>query len=1224
MANNGEFISVLETNAIKDVQTLNSELKKTVDGINAANNAFKGFTIPSEAKNYLNQLNALLANNSAIMEKQIQIRNRSNGSIDRERLAELKLQSDREKAFAKYDALQAKKQAAADKIAAKAESDAQRQITAEKRIAAQELADQKAREAQLLRESNLRDRLAQQRAREEAAAARIAGQGGRTQEEITNTRLLAANASRAAQANSTFANSYERLSAQQNIASRAVQNLIARGRTGTQTQKEYNKELAAAQRQFDSLNTRVAAADRAVGRFNRNVGNYPMQAVRGLKDLLMAFGVVGGVQAFAAITKDIFNTTKELQSLDFALKQVIGSNEAFGQSQAFLQRISEAYGIEIKGLTSSYTGFYAASKNAIDAGAISADQINEIFESVSKASGAIGLSVEQQKGAFLALQQMISKGNVQAEEIRGQLAERLPGAFGILAKSMGVTEVQLNKLLKDGKVLAAEVLPAFAKELEKAYGVENLNRVENLTAETTRLSNAWTEFIRALNDGDGVFSGVLVSLIASLKEALNFYSQLLKSDRSKINETSAKAESAAYDLQIKQLKELEEQTRKNYAADQLSSTDAKLKSLTEQNAAIKENIRLLEASKKEALKNDYMFGFSKTVRTLKGGIATENKDLAANQNELSVLQGSRRAWEEILKVQKKVDYVGAARVKRQKADIDYLKEIFNLQKQNTENHIADEEQIMNNEEKNYATRLAAANNYYFQKEALLKLEHDEEIRLNKLENDNQNETYRTAISEGKATQSNLDEINYKFIIKKKRLDEKYEYDKTKLTVESARKLQGVLLDIQAQNARNTQNRLGLGDTAERNSLLGSSTAETTIKQFTELENKYRDLDAAAMDRADNLTRIDLERTKAEIERVKLQEPNIENNQKINELTKEQIGYEQQLLDTQTERLQAVENLRIEMKSATDELFNSIKSGFLSDLGLGSLTKFTDQVTYDFINAAGEIETKTGSTFDKMLDQAQTAGEKLKVVGLEAMSAFQEVFNFLQQNNQARFDAELTNIEREYEIRKKFAGGNADAEEELERQLADKKREIRVREAKAAKETALFNAIINTASAVVAALPNIGASILVGALGAIQIGLIASKPLPAYAEGTDNHPGGRAIVGDGGKHEVIRYPDGRMALTPNKDTLIDLPKGSQVYPDIASSGILGSGLPAVAMNRIEGVSASDMERIMNKTLAKMPVNNLVADAEGLRAYSERQGQRTEYKNRTVRFEGRKIR
>lgn len=53
------------------------------------------------------------------------------------------------------------------------------------------------------------------------------------------------------------------------------------------------------------------------------------------------------------------------------------------------------------------------------------------------------------------------------------------------------------------------------------------------------------------------------------------------------------------------------------------------------------------------------------------------------------------------------------------------------------------------------------------------------------------------------------------------------------------------------------------------------------------------------------------------------------------------------------------------------------------------------------------------------------------------------------------------------------------------------------------------------------------------------------PVPKYAKGTKGHPGGLAIVGDGGKQELIRTPDGNLMLSPDRDTLVNLPKGTSV-------------------------------------------------------------------------------
>ena len=70
---------------------------------------------------------------------------------------------------------------------------------------------------------------------------------------------------------------------------------------------------------------------------------------------------------------------------------------------------------------------------------------------------------------------------------------------------------------------------------------------------------------------------------------------------------------------------------------------------------------------------------------------------------------------------------------------------------------------------------------------------------------------------------------------------------------------------------------------------------------------------------------------------------------------------------------------------------------------------------------------------------------------------------------------------------------------------------------------------------------------IGALGAAQLAVAISAPIPKYAQGTDSHKGGLAIVGDGGKKEVVVTPSGNSYITPSSSTLVDMPKGSKVYP-----------------------------------------------------------------------------
>ena len=89
-----------------------------------------------------------------------------------------------------------------------------------------------------------------------------------------------------------------------------------------------------------------------------------------------------------------------------------------------------------------------------------------------------------------------------------------------------------------------------------------------------------------------------------------------------------------------------------------------------------------------------------------------------------------------------------------------------------------------------------------------------------------------------------------------------------------------------------------------------------------------------------------------------------------------------------------------------------------------------------------------------------------------------------------------------------------------------------------------------ALAVTKALPNLVLAAVVGAMGAAQIAMISAQSIPKYAKGTNDHPGGLAIVGDGGRPEGIVTRDGAY-LSPSTPTLVDLPRHAQVIPDLSA-------------------------------------------------------------------------
>lgn len=312
------------------------------------------------------------------------------------------------------------------------------------------------------------------------------------------------------------------------------------------------------------------------------------------------------------------------------------------------------------------------------------------------------------------------------------------------------------------------------------------------------------------------------------------------------------------------------------------------------------------------------------------------------------------------------------------------------------------------------------------------------------------------------------------------------------------------------------------------------------------------------------------------------------------------------LDKLTGKTKDVEKLT----DQTRKFLDSFSQGFLQQANLGSLNKFFD------------IDENGLSTFDKLIQGAENSREAFQVAFTAITEVAQETFNFLNQNSQAYFDAQYARLEREKETALQFAGESESGRREIERQFEEKRRETRRKEAESQKEQAIFNAVINTAQAVVAALPNLALSVLVGAIGAAQIALIASQQIPAYKDGTDFHKGGLARVGDGGKHELVHQPTLGWSITPNTDTLVNLERGSKVFPDLASSGIFNSDLPDMITLNGSSLTEQQMDKIMQKYAPQQSVN-IDIGKKGLNTYINGQHTRTKILNDSVSFRSKNV-
>lgn len=235
-----------------------------------------------------------------------------------------------------------------------------------------------------------------------------------------------------------------------------------------------------------------------------------------LRGAAAAFGVAISAAALATFAQDMVRTEAQVQRTANALRYASEDAADFARNQKFAKEVAAGLGLELQSSSREFAKFLAAGKGT----EFSGDELRNVFLSVAKASTVLGLTSEETAGTLNALQQMISKGTVQAEELRGQLGERLPGAFQLAAKAMGVTTQELGKMLERGEVTAYRLLPALAREMEKAFGKDATVAAGSLQSEINRLSSAWTDFKSALfQSGIGDFlTGVAKQVRSILTE----------------------------------------------------------------------------------------------------------------------------------------------------------------------------------------------------------------------------------------------------------------------------------------------------------------------------------------------------------------------------------------------------------------------------------------------------------------------------------------------------------------------------------------------------------------------------------------------------------------------------------------------------------------------------------------------------------------------------------
>ena len=281
------------------------------------------------------------------------------------------------------------------------------------------------------------------------------------------------------------------------------------GKAGNIGSEKFNAELAKLNQSLrETLNklrsqTKTASINNTSDAFNNLASN-------AIKLSGAFYSVMGALNAYKAI----MNAGLKRDSAQRAAKFVLGDKAS--EAETFIRGLADKTGLNISEGLSSYAKFAAGAQ-----GSMSQEQTQELFGNATAMSRLMGLSNDELNGILKAFEQMASKGKIQAEELRGQLGDRMAGAFKLFAEALGMTATELDKAMKDGKILSSDTLPKVAKQMglmiDKAGGWAEV--AKSTQTAVGKLANNWDDtLVKVFSGSQDELNGFLISLSSLLSE----------------------------------------------------------------------------------------------------------------------------------------------------------------------------------------------------------------------------------------------------------------------------------------------------------------------------------------------------------------------------------------------------------------------------------------------------------------------------------------------------------------------------------------------------------------------------------------------------------------------------------------------------------------------------------------------------------------------------------
>lgn len=244
----------------------------------------------------------------------------------------------------------------------------------------------------------------------------------------------------------------------------------------------------------------VAALESAFKRANASTMNFS-EGLRSLRRSII--NVTAAYTAFSG-AKRIMEAGQFFQTQEATMLMVTKDARKAGEELEFIRNEAYRLGLDLEIATNGFTQMAVNGRKVMDN-----TQLHELFTGFSEYATAMGVDRVRYQRSIMAIQQMMGKGQIYAEELKQQLAEALPGSFQIFLeavrefnKDSSITEEQMFKMMKDGKLLAKDILPLVGKYFSRdaREGGALAKQMESNRVAMSRLNQTWFYFLNTIFD----------------------------------------------------------------------------------------------------------------------------------------------------------------------------------------------------------------------------------------------------------------------------------------------------------------------------------------------------------------------------------------------------------------------------------------------------------------------------------------------------------------------------------------------------------------------------------------------------------------------------------------------------------------------------------------------------------------------------------------------------